>query len=168
MRHSDLKSQVATAIAACENKKAENLTILELEKGSGAFTDYFLICTGTNPRQVQAIADEVELRLKNDAVYPNSVEGYNLAEWVLLDYVDFVVHIFSAGARRYYDLERLWKSAKRITLKDLEGKPSRARRTPAKAAKKKSARNRSAERAPAKSSARKKKSSPVPRRRKAK
>jgi ribosome-associated protein len=56
MRHSDLKSQVATAIAACENKKAENLTILELEKGSGAFTDYFLICTGTNPRQVQAIA----------------------------------------------------------------------------------------------------------------
>ena len=135
MRHSDLKSQVAVAIAACESKKAENVTILELEKGSGAFTDYFLICTGTNPKQVQAIADEVELRLKRETIYPNSVEGYSLAEWVLLDYVDFVVHVFSAGARRYYDLERLWKSAKRITLKDLEGRPSRARRTPVKAKK---------------------------------
>ena len=94
MKKSDLKKQVSAAIQACLEKKAEELSILEMEKGSGAFTDYFVLCSGTNPRQVQAIADEVELRLKAAGIRPNNVEGYKQAEWVLIDYVDFVVHVF--------------------------------------------------------------------------
>src|ERR1700731_809651 len=125
MKKNDLKKQVAAAINACLDKKAEELTILELEKGSGAFTDYFVVCSGTNPRQIQAIADEVEERLKKDGMRPNNIEGYKQAEWVLLDYVDFVVHVFSEKARKYYDLERLWKSAKRLEPAELS-KPKRA------------------------------------------
>ena len=92
MKKNELKLQVSAAIQACLEKKAEELSILEMEKGSGAFTDYFVLCSGTNPRQVQAIADEVELRLKKAGLRPTHVEGYNQAEWVLLDFVDFVVH----------------------------------------------------------------------------
>jgi ribosome-associated protein len=120
MKTTDTQRQVSEAIAACLDKKAEELTILELEKGSGAFTDYFVVCSGTNPRQIQAIADEVELRLKRTGLYPAHVEGYRQAEWVLLDYVDFVVHVFAEKARRYYELERLWKSATRLTPADLK------------------------------------------------
>ena len=111
-----LTSQLTTAIAACQDKKAEDLTILQMDKNSGAFTDYFVICSGSNPRQIQAISDEVELRLKRAGVYPNNIEGYKQAEWVLIDYVDFVVHVFSGGARKYYDLERLWRHAKTVEL----------------------------------------------------
>jgi len=120
MKKSELKKQVAAAIQACLEKKAEELSILELEQGTGAFTDYFVVCSGTNPRQIQAIADEVELRLKAADLRPTHVEGYNQAEWVLLDYVDFVVHVFSEKARKFYDLERLWKSAKRLQPTDLK------------------------------------------------
>ena len=120
------KRQVSEAIAACQDKKAEELTILELEKGSGAFTDYFVICSGTNPRQIQAIADEVELRLKKAGLYPLHIEGYRQAEWVLLDYADFVVHVFAEKARRYYELELLWKSAKRLEPTDLKTSAKRA------------------------------------------
>jgi len=123
MKKSELKKQVASAIQACLEKKAEELTILEMEKGSGAFTDYFVLCSGSNPRQVQAIADEVELRLKNAGIRPTHIEGYNQAEWVLIDYVDFVVHVFSEKARKFYDLERLWKSARRLGPQDLEARP---------------------------------------------
>src|SRR6202451_3051384 len=123
MKKSDLKRQVTAAIQACLDKKAEEISILEMEKGSGAFTDYFVLCSGTNPRQVQAIADEVELRLKNAGIRPNNVEGYKQAEWVLVDYVDFVVHVFSEKARKFYDLERLWKSAKRLEASELKPKP---------------------------------------------
>src|ERR1700722_18782924 len=119
-KKSELKKQVAAAIQACLDKKAEELSILEMEKGSGAFTDYFVLCSGTNPRQVQAIADEVELRLKGAGIRPNNVEGYKQAEWVLVDYVDFVVHVFSEKARKFYDLERLWKTAKRLEPADLK------------------------------------------------
>jgi len=119
MKKNDVKRQVAEAISACQEKKAEEITILELEKGSGAFTDYFVVCSGTNPRQIQAISDEVEERLKKNGMRPTHVEGYKQAEWVLLDYVDFVVHVFSEKSRRFYDLERLWKSAKRLELSDL-------------------------------------------------
>jgi ribosome-associated protein len=138
MKKNELRKQVAAAIQACLEKKAEELSILEMEKGSGAFTDYFVLCSGTNPRQVQAISDEVELRLKRAGIYPNSIEGYKQAEWVLIDYVDFVVHIFSEKARKFYDLERLWKSAKRLQPSDLKA-ASRARKSLAKpsAAKKK-------------------------------
>ena len=114
-----LRQQIADALAACQEKKAENVTVLELEKGSGGFTDYFVVCSGTNPRQIQAICDEVEDRLRRTGLRPAHVEGYNQAEWVLLDYVDFVVHIFSEKARKYYDLERLWKSARRMEASDL-------------------------------------------------
>ena len=119
MKKNLLKQQISEAIAACQDKKAEEITVLELEKGSGAFTDYFVMCSGTNPRQVQAISDEVELRLKNTGLRPTHVEGYRQAEWVLLDYVDFVVHVFSEKSRRFYDLERLWKSAKRLEPSEL-------------------------------------------------
>src|SRR6201984_2546150 len=120
MKKSELKQQVAAAIQACLEKKAEELSILEMEKGSGAFTDYFVLCSGTNPRQVQAIADEVEMRLRAAGIRPNSIEGYKQAEWVLIDYVDFVVHVFSEKARKYYDLERLWKAARRLEPSELE------------------------------------------------
>jgi len=127
-----LTSQLTTAIAACQDKKAEDLTILQMDKNSGAFTDYFVICSGSNPRQIQAISDEVELRLKRAGTYPNNIEGYKQAEWVLLDYVDFVVHVFSATARSYYDLERLWRTAKKLEPAEVTAKPRR--RAPARKA----------------------------------
>ena len=137
MSRNDVRRQVAEALAACQDKKAEDTTILELEQGSGAFTDYFLICSGSNPRQIQAISDEVEQRLSKAGLEPAHVEGYNQAEWVLLDYIDFVVHVFSNKARGFYNLERLWKSSNRLQPVDL--KAMRARKTAARpvAAKKK-------------------------------
>jgi ribosome-associated protein len=128
MKKTGLKRQIAEAIAACQDKKAEEITILELEQGSGAFTDYFLVCSGTNPRQIQAITDAVEQRLKRAGLRPTHSEGYRQADWVLLDYVDFVVHIFSERARRYYDLERLWKSAQRVTPAELQAKRAKRKR----------------------------------------
>jgi len=130
MKKNNLKLQVSEAISACQEKKAEALTILELEKGSGAFTDYFVICSGTNPRQIQAISDEVEMRLKKSGLRPTHVEGYRQAEWVLLDYVDFVVHVFSEKSRKFYELERLWKSAKRLEPAELTTRRTRAKRSP--------------------------------------
>src|SRR5205085_11052745 len=127
MKKNDLKRQVAEAIQACQEKKAEEITILELEKDSGAFTDYFVVCSGSNPRQVQAISDEVAERLDKKGMRATHIEGYKQAEWVLLDYVDFVVHVFSEHARRYYDLERLWKSAKRMEAEEIEKKVVRKR-----------------------------------------
>jgi ribosome-associated protein len=116
----DIRKQVALALEAVNNKKAEDVTLLQLPGESSTFTDYFLICSGSNPRQVQAIADEVDERLSKDmGVEPNAREGYQIAEWILLDYVDFVVHIFNAQRRAYYDLERLWKSAHKLTLQEL-------------------------------------------------
>jgi ribosome-associated protein len=134
-KKNELKNQLSVALAVCEDKKAEQITLLEMDQNSGAFTDYFLICSGTNPRQVQAISDDVELRLKRTGVYPNNIEGHRQAEWVLIDYVDFVVHIFSESARKYYDLERLWKSAKKIEPADFLAKP-RKRAAPRARAKK--------------------------------
>lgn len=125
MKMTDTKQQVLEAVAAAQDKKAEEIAILELEKNSGAFTDYFVVCSGSNPRQIEAIAEEIELRLKRAGLYPAHVEGYKQAEWVLLDYVDFVVHVFLEKARRYYDLERLWKSAKRLTVADLKAPAKR-------------------------------------------
>src|SRR5215471_14270321 len=133
MKKNDSKHQISEAIGAIQDKKAEELTILEMDKNSGAFTDYFVICSGSNPRQIQAISDEVELRLKRAGTYPNNIEGYKQAEWVLLDYVDFVVHVFSATARSYYDLERLWRTAKKLEPAEVIAKPRRraaARKTP--------------------------------------
>jgi ribosome-associated protein len=129
----ELKQQIQEAILACQDKQAEQLTILEMEKASGAFTDYFLMCSGGNPRQIQAIADAVDERLEMIGIRVTHKEGYKQAEWVLLDYVDFVVHIFSEKARQFYDLERLWKSARRVEPEELLAKPKKARATKAKA-----------------------------------
>ena len=153
MKRNDVRQQVLTALSAAKAKKAEEITILQLGSESSTFTDYFLICNGGNPRQVQAIADEIDDQLSQQGLEPNHREGYEQAEWVLLDYVDFVVHIFSRKSRGFYDLERLWKSAKRLTESDLKlpararvatkkkavpkvAKKAAARRTPARAAKK--------------------------------
>ncbi|MDP9162244.1 MAG: ribosome silencing factor [Acidobacteriota bacterium] len=135
-RLKEVKLQVSAAIEACQEKKAEAITILELEQGSGAFTDYFVVCSGGNPRQIQAISDEVELRLKKAGLRPTHVEGYKQAEWVLLDYVDFVVHVFTDTARKFYDLERLWKTAKRLEPAELMAKPKTKRSSVRGAAKK--------------------------------
>lgn len=118
------RQQVARAVNAIEGKKGEDIVILEMDKNSGAFTDYFVVCSGTNPRQIQAIADDVQKNLAAAGQRPNSVEGYTQAEWVLLDYVDFVLHIFSERARKFYDLERLWKSARKLSPADLAKKPA--------------------------------------------
>lgn len=143
----DTRRQVAQAVKAVEAKKGDDVAILEMDRSSGAFTDYFVVCSGTNPRQIQAIADEVEKQLGGAGVRPNSLEGYNQAEWVLMDYVDFVVHIFSERARRFYDLERLWKSAHRLQPADLarraaaRSKSSAAKKTSRKTAAARSARS---------------------------
>jgi ribosome-associated protein len=131
MKKNDSKRQVSEAIAACEEKQAERITILELEQGSGAFTDYFVVCSGTNPRQVQAISDEVEERLEKTGLRATHIEGYKQAEWILLDYIDFVVHVFAEKARKFYDLEHLWKSAKRLEPSELTARAPRTKRTPA-------------------------------------
>jgi ribosome-associated protein len=130
------RQQVALAVEAVEGKKGEDIVILEMDRNAGAFTDYFVLCSGTNPRQIQAIADDVEKQLITVGTRPNSVEGYNQAEWVLLDYVDFVVHIFSERARKFYDLERLWKSAQRLRPADLKKRAAKksARKAPSRAA----------------------------------
>ncbi len=128
----EARAAVLHALAAAEEKKAGDISVLELDKASSSFTDYFVICSGSNPRQIQAICDEVEERLRKTGLRPAHVEGYNQAEWVLLDYVDFVVHVFSKAARKYYDLERLWKSAKRLEPSELKSPaPAARKRTPA-------------------------------------
>jgi ribosome-associated protein len=114
-----LPSELTTAIQAARDKKATDLVVLDLRK-TGAFTDFFLICTGANPRQVHAIADGVEQALKATHVRPAHLEGYQRAEWILVDYFDFIVHVFSPSARSFYGLERLWGNAARIELPDDE------------------------------------------------
>lgn len=114
-----LPSELTTAIQAARDKKATELVVLDLRK-TGAFTDFFLICTGANPRQVHAIADAVEQALKAKHVRPAHLEGYQRAEWILVDYFDFIVHVFSPSARSFYGLERLWGNAARVELPDEE------------------------------------------------
>ena len=106
---------VVAALRAADDKKALDLVLLDVSEVS-SFTEYFLIATGTNPKQVQAISDEVVERLKKGGRRPARVEGYRGAEWVLLDYGDFVFHVFEEKARRFYDLERLWRDAGRMQL----------------------------------------------------
>jgi ribosome-associated protein len=111
---------LAAAAAACEDKKAEDIRILALDPSESGLTDYFLICTGMSDRQNVAITDEIEIRLKRDfGTYPNSVEGRRQGEWVLMDYVDFIVHVFSVEKRAFYGLERLRKSATVLSIQDL-------------------------------------------------
>ena len=120
MASTQTRQMVLTATAACDDKKGEDTRVLELDPADSAFTDFFIITSSANERQSQAIADEIELRLKRDfATYPNSVEGRRLGEWILLDYVDFVVHIFLRARREFSDIERLRKTARPIALAEL-------------------------------------------------
>jgi ribosome-associated protein len=142
MATTETRRMVLAAAQACEDKKAEDTRILELDAVDAGFTDFFLISSGSNERQTQAIADEIEIRLKKDfQTYPNSVEGRRQGEWILMDYVDFVVHIFLTEKRAYYDIERLRKSARTVDLDHLKAmlvkKTTVARAKPAKKAAKK-------------------------------
>jgi ribosome-associated protein len=122
MATTETRRMVLAAAEACEDKKAEDTRILELDAVDAGFTDFFLITSGSNERQTQAIADEIEIRMKKDfQTYPNSVEGRRQGEWILMDYVDFVVHIFLAEKRTYYDIERLRKSAQTVDQEQLKG-----------------------------------------------
>jgi ribosome-associated protein len=111
---------VAAAITAAQEKKAFDLVVLDLRK-AGGFTDYFVICTGNNPRQISAIADSIRETLKKDlGERPTLAEGVDRSEWILLDYFNFVVHVFSRECRSFYGLERLWGNAERIEFPDQE------------------------------------------------
>ena len=112
----ELDERVRLALHAAGERKAHDLVVLDLREVA-SFTDYFVIASGTNVRQVQAVADEVQEQLrKHLRVKPARVEGYNSAEWVLLDYGDFIFHVFEEKSRRFYDLERLWRDAARVPL----------------------------------------------------
>jgi len=110
-----IPEDVRVAVDAALDKQATRVTVLDLREDQ-AFTDFFIICTGSNIRQVQAIADAVEARLKASEVRPAHVEGYDRAEWILLDYFDFIVHVFTPDTREFYSLERLWGRAARTEM----------------------------------------------------
>ena len=110
-----LPAQIERAVHAAEDKKANDLVVLDLRKAHG-FTDYFLICSGTNSRQIRAIADGVMEALATDGAKPAHIEGYDRSEWILLDYFDFIVHVFAPETRVFYGLERLWGNADRIEV----------------------------------------------------
>ena len=116
----DKENQLSEAIDAALDKKAQDAVVIELHDIC-SFTDYFLICTGTSTRHNQTIADNIEETLKKQGVRPLHIEGHTEGEWILLDYVDFVIHIFSARAREFYDLERLWRAGKRRDAHELTG-----------------------------------------------
>ncbi len=146
--------QVQAAAAACEDKKGQQTRILELDPVDSGLADFFLLTSAMNDRQAVTIADEIELRLKREfGIYPHSVEGRRNGEWILLDYVDFVVHVFLAERRAFYDIERLRKSARPLTPAefDAELKSELAEKT--RAVRKKAPPVRKPAKAPAKSAA---------------
>jgi ribosome-associated protein len=111
----NLRPEIRSAVEAAQDKQAVDITVLNLT-GAGAFAEYFLLCSGQSQPQIQAIGEAIEEKLHRQGRRVAHREGKSSAEWVLLDYGDFVVHIFSERARQYYDLERLWRSAERITF----------------------------------------------------
>ena len=112
-----LTGDIAKAVRAALDKKAIDVVVLDL-RHTPAFTDFFLLCSGTNTRQVQAIADAIEEALHAAKVKPSHVEGYNRAEWILMDFFSFIVHVFTPQTRDFYSLERLWGDAERIEVSD--------------------------------------------------
>ena len=112
-----LTDEVRTAVVAALAKKAVDVVLLDL-RNTPAFTDFFMLCSGHNQRQVKAIADAIEEALKAEKIRPAHVEGYERAEWILMDYFSFIVHVFSPPTREFYSLERLWGDAERIDVSD--------------------------------------------------
>jgi len=170
---------VQAAAEACEDKKGADTRILELDQADSGLADFLLVTSASNDRQTLAIADEIELKLKREfGVYPRSVEGRRHGQWILLDYVDFVVHVFLAERRAFYDIERLRKSARPVSPEEFEAelkavlaektrearakakpvakKPAPAKKTAKKTAKKKAAVKKVAKKSAAKKSAKKK------------
>jgi len=134
------RALVQAAAAVCEDKKAVDTRILELDPADSGLSDFFLVTSAMNERQAVAIADEIELRLKRDfGVYPNSVEGRRHGEWILLDYVDFVVHVFLSERRAFYDIERLRKSARPLTPEEFDAELKSALAEKTRAARRKKA-----------------------------
>lgn len=130
-----MRDALRIALKAVDDKKASDMVVLDITD-IASFADYFLLCSGDSSRQMQAIADEVEEKLRAHGLRPTHIEGYRNAEWILMDYIDLVVHIFSRKARAYYDLERLWRDGKRLDTQKLlaekvvKAPPKRTRRTP--------------------------------------
>jgi ribosome-associated protein len=118
-RAKKLTGEIAKAVKAALDKKAMDVVVLDL-RHTPAFTDFFLLCSGQNTRQVHAIADAVEEALRAAKVRPNHVEGYDRGEWVLMDFFTFIVHVFTPQTREFYSLERLWGDAERIDVSDDE------------------------------------------------
>ncbi|MEO8482098.1 MAG: ribosome silencing factor [Acidobacteriota bacterium] len=110
-----LSTELALVVGAAADKKSLDLIVLDLRKGL-AFTDFFVICTGANTRQVQAIADGIQEALRKHGTKPALIEGVQRGEWILIDYFDFVVHIFTPATREFYSLEKLWGDAERIEI----------------------------------------------------
>jgi ribosome-associated protein len=140
LAHQQTRILVQAAAAVCEEKKGEDTRILELDPIDSGLSDFFLVTSATNDRQAVAIADEIELRLKRQfGIYPNSVEGRRQGHWILLDYVDFVVHVFLAEQRAFYDIERLRKSARPLTPAEFDAELKAALAEKTLAARKKAA-----------------------------
>lgn len=119
-----LRPEIRWALEAAQDKKAQHVTVLDLRELS-AFSEWFLLCSGTSTPQLEAISDAIEERLREHGVRPQHREGHPGAEWVLLDYGSFIVHIFSERARLYYDLERLWRAAPRLDLPGPDERPAK-------------------------------------------
>jgi ribosome-associated protein len=160
--HQQTRILVQAAAAACEDKKGEDTRILELDPVDSGLSDFFLVTSATNDRQAIAIADEIEHRLKREfGALPNSVEGRRQGEWILLDYVDFVVHVFLAERRAFYDIERLRKSARPISPAEFDAELKAALAEKTRSARSKAEGSHSASAASAKKSAKKAASRPA-------
>ena len=113
----EAKEMAKLAVAALEEKKAVDVKVIDIEKIS-TLADYFIIASGTNRSQVQAMAEAVEEELQKQDIHPKNVEGYQSANWILMDYGDFIIHLFDKESREYYNLERIWRDAKFIEVQD--------------------------------------------------
>jgi ribosome-associated protein len=154
--HEQTRILVQAAAAACEDKKGEDIRILELDPIDSGLSDFFLITSATNDRQAVAIADEIEHRLKRDfGVMPHSVEGRKRGDWILLDYVDFVAHVFLTERRAFYDIERLRKSARPLTPTEFDAELKAALAAKTRAARGKTSKDSAAKKSPRKSAPKK-------------
>jgi ribosome-associated protein len=160
--HEETRILVQAAAAACEDKKGEDTRILELDPIDSGLSDFFLITSATNDRQAIAIADEIEHRLKKDfGVMPHSIEGRRHGDWILLDYVDFVAHVFLTERRAFYDIERLRKSARPLTPAEFDAELKEALAAKTRAARGKASADAESKASPRKTAAKKETAKPA-------